>query len=184
MAEPMKLDDFLTSQTTTGFTATLEPIPDRPKDVKVTPFRDGHGCGCASSFELAKDKITSVTPTGQFHFCCGQRLEIAVVEFAENASIPVTDLIKQRERASEHSHLSPGFHPGGSPMPTGGSSSSPRFRGGASPWGRGVVGRWPLPDGCDWVCIEVCTEFCSDTGWNCCKWETRCGKSCGNLMMF
>jgi hypothetical protein len=23
-------------------------------------------------------------------------------------------------------------------------------------------------------CIKVCTRFCRPTGWDCCKWETRC----------
>jgi hypothetical protein len=29
--------------------------------------------------------------------------------------------------------------------------------------------------GCSVACAEVCTQFCDLTGWDCCKWETRCG---------
>jgi hypothetical protein len=36
-----------------------------------------------------------------------------------------------------------------------------------------LVGHWKI-FGCDVNCIEVCTEFCEPTGWDCCKWETRC----------
>jgi len=36
-----------------------------------------------------------------------------------------------------------------------------------------LVGRWSL-FGCELNCIEVCTRFCNPTGWDCCKWETRC----------
>ena len=36
-----------------------------------------------------------------------------------------------------------------------------------------LVGHWTI-FGCDVNCIEVCTEFCRPTGWDCCKWETRC----------
>jgi hypothetical protein len=36
-----------------------------------------------------------------------------------------------------------------------------------------VVGHWSI-FGCQVSCIEVCTKFCRPTGWDCCKWETRC----------
>lgn len=42
-----------------------------------------------------------------------------------------------------------------------------------------LIGRWPIPwTGCEFVCIEVCTRFCGDTGWDCCGWETRCALNC------
>jgi hypothetical protein len=45
--------------------------------------------------------------------------------------------------------------------------------------GLGLVGRWPIPwTSCELVCIEVCTEFCFPTGWDCCGWETRCAINC------
>lgn len=37
-----------------------------------------------------------------------------------------------------------------------------------------LVGSWTI-FGCKVQCAEVCTEFCGNsTGWDCCKWETRC----------
>ena len=44
-----------------------------------------------------------------------------------------------------------------------------------------LVGRWSLSlpgITCELNCIEVCTEFCRPTGWDCCKWETRCAAEC------
>jgi hypothetical protein len=39
--------------------------------------------------------------------------------------------------------------------------------------------RWHIPwTNCELNCIQVCTRFCSDTGWDCCGWETRCAISC------
>lgn len=42
-----------------------------------------------------------------------------------------------------------------------------------------LVGRWHIPwTNCDISCIEVCTRFCSPTGWDCCGWQTRCALVC------
>jgi hypothetical protein len=173
----MKLDEFLKSQTS-GFTATLEPIPENPAHVKVTPYRDDRGCGCSSSFQLPRDMIRSVIPTGNYHYCCGKRLEVALIEFSENASIPVADLMKRMDGPTEHTHAGPPNlaaahhfqpHPGNNPGPYAG-----------SPRRSGLVGRWPIPwTPCEVECIEVCTRFCGPTGWDCCQWETRCAINCG-----
>jgi hypothetical protein len=167
MATPMKLDEFLESQSS-GFTATLEPIPDKPTAVRVTPYREDRGCGCSSSFELPKDMVRSVVPTGKYHYCCGKRLEVVVVEFTEAAAVPVAELMKRAERPGEHAHAPPPY-----PPPQGADN-----RGGASP----LVGRWPVPGlPCELACIEVCTRFCHPTGWDCCRWETRCALNCRGL---
>lgn len=213
MRDPMQLDEFLKAQGS-GFTATLEAIPDKPTHVRVTPFRDGHDCGCAGSFELPREAIRSVTGTGQFHFCCGKRLQVAIVEFAENASVPVADLMKQKEDGYTHTHdhgpdagrehmghSGPRGYPGaaghggrgghggyggysGYARPAfarsargGGPPPPPPFGSGGGPVG--LVGRWRIPwSRCSVSCIEVCTRFCSDTGWDCCEWETRCALNC------
>ncbi len=54
-------------------------------------------------------------------------------------------------------------------------------RGGVTP---ALVGRWPIPwTGCEVTCIEVCTRFCSPTGWDCCNWETRCALQCDDKVI-
>lgn len=168
MSKTMNLDEFLSSQSA-GFRATVEAIPEKPTHVKVTPFRDDRGCGCASSFELPKEAIRSIIPTGKYHFCCGKRLEVAVVEFADNAFIPVAEIIRRIERPHQHAQAALPHDPGGARIP--GEAAFQR--------GFGLVGRWPIPGTpCEIECIEVCTRFCGPTGWDCCQWETRCGINC------
>jgi hypothetical protein len=186
MSAPVKLDEFLRSQSS-GSTATLEPIPDKPTRVKVTPFHGDRGCGCASSFELPRDMIHSVTPTGQFHFCCGKRLEVVVVEFAEHASVPVADLMKRIDNPGHHAHATSPFETGAHRVPTHAARPSGARR--APTQGRAhatpqLVGSWPIPfTECYISCIEVCVDFCSDDGWLCCGWETRCALVCPGWSM-
>jgi hypothetical protein len=174
MSESMGLDEFLSGQgKLAGFTATLEAVPDKSTHVNVTPFHHDRGCGCASSFELPKEAIRSVTPTGDYHFCCGKRLQVVVVEFAEDASIPVADLVEQM-------HSPPG-QLRGAPTAGGPGASDPATwsarRGGSRP--SRLIGHWPIPfTDCYVQCIDVCTEFCGPTGWDCCRWETRCVVIC------
>jgi hypothetical protein len=169
MSIDTKLDEFLSSQGS-GFTATIETLPDKPTQIRVTPFLGESWTGRVHSFELPRDAIRSVTPTGKYHFCCGKRLEIVVVEFAENASIPVADLIKRMGRPGDYMHAVPPHGAGASHVPA---------QAAAAQRGQGIVGRWPVPGlPCEIVCIEVCTRFCSPVGWDCCQWETRCGINC------
>lgn len=199
MSDPMKLDEFLSSQSTRSeaFTATVEPIADNDTEVKITPFQEGRGCGCSSSFTLAKSMIRSVTPTGHFHHCCGKRFEIVEIEFAENASVPVAELMKRAAHSGAGSHAAMGHEGmpqeampfrmmGGQPpqqMP--GGQLPPRDARAARRSGAGLVGRWPIPwTPCHISCIEVCTQFCSDTGWDCCHWETRCAIGCDGWTTF
>jgi hypothetical protein len=68
----------------------------------------------------------------------------------------------------------------GSPMPYPASAAVGRTR---TP--SGLVGRFPIPwTPCVVTCIEVCTEFCAPTGWDCCRWETRCGINCNGLSIY
>jgi hypothetical protein len=180
MSTPVPLDEFLDSQSS-GFTATLEPVAEKPAEVKVTPFRDARGCGCAMSFNLAKDLVRSVTPTGRYHFCCGKRLEVAVVEFAENASVPVAELMRRIEEPAEAMPAAPqylsraGYPSSASPAPRSAAFARPG-------WPSQLVGRWPIPwTPCEIDCIEVCTRFCGPTGWDCCEWETRCAINCNGV---
>ena len=195
MSGPMKLDEFLSGQSSRSeaFTATVEPIADNSAEVKITPFQEGRGCGCASSFTLAKEMIRSVKPTGDFHRCCGKRLEIVEIEFAQNASVPVADLMKRASgpRGEPHAGMPhegmpyqmmsgqfPQQMPGGQQPPPGDARAAGRM-------GAGLVGRWPIPwTPCHVTCIEVCTRFCGPTGWACCEWETRCGINCNGLVAY
>jgi hypothetical protein len=185
----MRLDEFLEAQGR-GVTVTLQAIPDRPDLVRVTPHHGRGGCGCGSSFDLPRTMIVGVKGTGTHHFCCGKRLEVAIVEFAEDAAVPVAELMKPRTQHHRHRHRrGPRRH---------GRSGEPDARGMVGrrrAWGTGdsgprpvgppgggpvaLVGRWRIPwTRCTVSCIEVCTRFCGPTGWDCCGWETRCAVNC------
>jgi hypothetical protein len=175
MSKPKGLDEFLEDQgEVAGFTATLEPVPDKSTHVKVTPFRDGHGCGCESSFELPKDAIRSVTPTGNHHFCCGKSLRVAVVEFAEGASIPVADLVEQMSRASSDFHAAPTpdhLHAMRTPDRPGGGNPPPH-PGGSRPIAR--IGFWDIPwTNCSIEAYESCIGWGGPSGFECLGWEQR-----------
>ena len=185
MGEPMELDDFLSGQSDQGsaFEATLEAIPDQPTLVKVTPFHSGYGCECASSFELARDAVQSVTPTGTYHFCCGKRLEVAVVEFTEDAVVPVTQLMARPDHADLQTATPFGLQPATMPYGLGPGPGTPQAGARRGPGSAGIVGRWPIPwTPCEVVCIEVCTRFCHDWGWDCCEWQTRCTINCNRVI--
>jgi hypothetical protein len=189
----MQLDEFLEAQgedagPTGDFKATLETVEDKPDLVKVTPYVEGLGCGCAGALELPKTLIRHVTPSGSFHLCCGKRLEVVSVEFVEGASVPVAEVLgraMQPAAAHRHAHEQAGWPAGGWPGAMGPMGYPPRTaqarRGPAG--GAGIVGRWPIPwTPCHIECAEVCVEFCSDVGWDCCKWETRCGFDCDGFI--
>jgi hypothetical protein len=180
MTKPISLDDFLEAQGK-GITATLEACADKSTHIKLTPWHGEGRCGCSSSIELPREAIASIVPTGKFVFCCGKRLEVAVVELNDKATISIGDLLKQKEQPMPHGPGEPGHRVGhghgggysalhGPAMPP---SVPQTGRRAAS--SMGLIGRWRLPwTRCTVSCIEVCTRFCSDTGWDCCEWETRC----------
>lgn len=194
MSDPMKLDEFLSSQSSRSeaFTATVEPIKDNTAEVKITPFQEGRGCGCSSSFTLKKEMIRSVAPTGNFHRCCGKRLEIVEIEFAENASVPVADLMKRAAQSRSEAHAATPHE--GIPYGMTGGNFGQQMPGGQMPLregratgrrGPGIHGSWPIPwTPCKINCIDACVRFCSDTGYDCCEYETRCAIVCDGLWAY
>lgn len=93
--DAMKLDEFLAEQGAGVITATLEPIPNRPDHIKLTPWRGGLGCLCQYSIEIPKTAIRSVRPTGDLHDCCGKLLRVVEVMFNPNASLTLDEVMGQ-----------------------------------------------------------------------------------------
>jgi hypothetical protein len=60
-----RLMKFLADQGRTGFTATIEPVTEKPTLVKVRPWLSNAGCMCQFALEVQKKKISTVTPTGE-----------------------------------------------------------------------------------------------------------------------
>ncbi|MEV0387742.1 hypothetical protein [Nonomuraea sp. NPDC050643] len=83
--EPISLDDLLTRQDRAGTLSTVEAVPDRPDRVKVTPFVSGLGCSCSLGVTVPKDALESITTTEDTKECCGKRLMVVEVSFADPA---------------------------------------------------------------------------------------------------
>lgn len=81
--EPISLDELLTRQDQANTLATVEAIPDRSDRVRITPFVAGPGCSCALGVTVPKDVLESVTMTGEAKDCCGKRLMVVEITFAD-----------------------------------------------------------------------------------------------------
>ena len=82
------VDEFLkTAAPAAKFLATIEATTD-PLLVKVTPWLNGD-CRCDASLTVPKAAIADVKATNDTHSCCGKRLIVGDVTFADgNASLP------------------------------------------------------------------------------------------------
>src|SRR5712671_7376569 len=111
-ASTVGLDEFLSSQAQSSqeFKATIEAIEGDQGMVKITPWIEGVGCACHLAITLPKTSIESLTPTDDFHRCCGKRFRVVEVHFKKGDSIALEPLFAQLSRAatpSEHSHDRP-----------------------------------------------------------------------------
>ncbi|GGS72824.1 hypothetical protein GCM10010156_34650 [Planobispora rosea] len=99
----ISIDDLLANQEQPqGIRATIEAVADQPGKVKVTPYLPGGGCQCAVSVVLPKEAIESLTTTDEDHWCCGKRLSVVQVNFADPT---LADVVRQftdpsRQRAT------------------------------------------------------------------------------------
>lgn len=100
----LKLEEFLTEQSKHIFQATIEPVEDQPKKCRLTPWVEHGGCQCSSALIIEKSQIKSVTKTEHRHFCCGKSLTVVEVNFAENASIPLSDVFAQASQSAKSGH--------------------------------------------------------------------------------
>lgn len=107
MPEAIKLDDFLKRQKETN-KVTIEPVEGDEKLIKVTPWSKSGGCSCSRSIKVPKDAVKSVLPTGEEHLCCGKMLLVATVEFKDEHSLKLSDVLNQlSHNESEHHHKQP-----------------------------------------------------------------------------
>ena len=81
--EPISLDELLTRQERAGTVCTIEAVPDKPDRVRITPFVSGPGCSCSHGMTVPKDVIESVTTTDDTKDCCGRKLTVVEVSYAD-----------------------------------------------------------------------------------------------------
>ncbi len=100
----MTTDEFLTEQEKGVFLATIEPIENDDKRVKVTPWRAGHGCLCQLSIVIPKEAIANVTPTGDRHPCCNKVLRVVEITFKEGSTMSLDEVFKNLLAGAQHIH--------------------------------------------------------------------------------
>jgi hypothetical protein len=91
MVKEITVDELLTQQQVVKPLATIEPIEGKPESVKVTPWVQSKGCLCASTLVIPKAAISSVSPTGETHYCCGKQLHVVEINFKEDAQLSVAE---------------------------------------------------------------------------------------------
>lgn len=96
----ISVDDLLSQQSglQPGFRATVKI--DSDDRVKVTPVTAGLGCACPYAVTVDKAAIEGVVPTGDTRDCCGERLLVVEVAFADET---VADIFRQLSEASARS---------------------------------------------------------------------------------
>jgi hypothetical protein len=119
----LDLDEFLAEQSKHIFLATIEPVEDEPKKCKLTPWIEHGGCQCSSALVIERSQIKSVTKTEHRHFCCAKSLIVVEVNFAENASIPLSDYFAQASQTVKSGHHEHGHQH--ADMPTQGMHAHP-----------------------------------------------------------
>jgi hypothetical protein len=106
--ESLSLDEFLKSQKTVTFLATIEEVTEHRDLIKVTPWTPGAGCLCHAALEVPRDAIESVKPTDDTHYCCGQLLRVGEIRFKPGTKVDLEKVFAQVMQA-----VSRGGRPGG-----------------------------------------------------------------------
>lgn len=103
-SEEISLEELLGSQTNATAQATIERVDGDDTRVMVSPYLDATGCACDLSITVPKAAIASLRKTDAVHHCCGQRLAVVEVEFANEAHADVfTQLSAKLAERATHS---------------------------------------------------------------------------------
>jgi hypothetical protein len=93
--ERISVDEVLSDQLKTSFSATVEAIEGKPDLVKITPWTAASGCLCRLSMNINKSSLEGVSPTGDTHVCCGKTLKVVELHFRKGESIALEDVLGQ-----------------------------------------------------------------------------------------
>jgi hypothetical protein len=100
--------DFLFEQQNTASTVlrfTAQQIPDDSEHVKVTPVDAAGNCWCPSALVIPVASVASLRSTDDMAVCCGRRLRVVEIEFADTALAAVVGQVHARAAATP----APGF---------------------------------------------------------------------------
>lgn len=141
----LDLDELFAAQRASARTATLEEVADDANAVKVTPYVTGHGCACDQAITIPRTELTSIIDTGETHFCCGHRLLVVKVSFANDTVSQIFDQAMQKAS-----------HVGHSAENAMGRSTAPTYGAQYARWPRFPNQRFSAPI----VQVQSCTEQC------------------------
>ena len=127
-AEQLTVEDLLEAQSHPSFRATVEAIAGDTAHVRVTPWVRSSGCLCHLALKIPRSAIRSLALTGDLQACCGKSLQVVQVDFAEGASMNLSELYGQLgEAAARQAHGTPYAHAGPALYgPTAFGNASPR----------------------------------------------------------
>ncbi|MFC9916641.1 hypothetical protein [Streptomyces sp. NPDC127197] len=184
--ERLPLDEFLERQNSeqeTRLRVTIQPLPEQPDRVKVTPFvADARGCLCPYALAVDKSAIAEVITTDESRDCCGAQLAVVEVTFASDT---LTDVFKQLVASAARAtgrYGAPDPAPPPDPARQGPPVSPPQWRpplpsaryGNASNWPVvGPFGEWymldpksmatgryrPVPDSAAWLQFRCSARY-------------------------
>lgn len=100
--EQLTVEQLLQAQSQPVFRATIESIVGDATQVLVTPWVQGRGCLCQLALKIPKTAIQSLALTGESHVCCGKALQVVQVDFADQASMRLSEVFVQISAATAH----------------------------------------------------------------------------------
>ena len=111
--EQLTVEQLLEAQSRPAFRATIESVVGDGTQVLVTPWVQGRGCLCQLALKIPKTAIKSLALTGELQVCCGRSLEVVQVDFADQASMRLSEVYGQISAATAHqTHATPWPEPG------------------------------------------------------------------------
>lgn len=87
---------------------TAQQIPDDSEHVKVTPVGADGNCWCSSALVIPVASVASLRSTDDMAVCCGKRLRVVEIEFADTALAAVVGQVHARAAATPASGHPPG----------------------------------------------------------------------------
>jgi hypothetical protein len=169
--ERLSLDALLESQG--AIRGSVESVPGSSDQVRVTPVQSGNGCACDRSIVIAKNEIEAVTVTDEVRDCCGKRLPVVEISFANET---VASVFQQVHASAVHRRTPPpspppghfAAHPAVARRPYFGPTRPPTY--GRNPWpapGFGSQFMDVSPSGLMWEDDPYGTSRCNAAWLNC-----------------
>jgi hypothetical protein len=100
--EPISFEELFEQQNaaSTALRFAAQQIPDDSEHVKVTPVDADGNCWCSSAIVIPVASVASLRSTDGMTVCCGKRLRVVEIEFADTALAAVIGQVHARAAAA------------------------------------------------------------------------------------